>query len=110
MEHNRHGQGAMRLPAPTAATEAVIDAIAVARLTRLVQEDDVWPMPEVRSWWMAKAGGSRFADLIHCPWCLSTWVAVLVVVLRIKYPRAWPWIARVLVGSAAAGHLAHLAE
>lgn len=101
---------AVKLPVLTSAPEAVIDAVAVARLTRLVQEDDVWPMPEVRAWWLTRVGDSRLADLVSCPWCLSPYVAALVVALRIRFPLAWPWVARALVGSAVTGHLAQLAH
>lgn len=98
----------MRFPAPPSATETVIDAIAVARLVRLLQEDDVWPMPELRDVAMRKAGDSRWADLAQCPFCLGVWVAALVVVLRIRFPRIWPYVARILGGSSAAGYLSQL--
>jgi hypothetical protein len=100
----------MRLRKPTSATEAVIDAIAVYRLVRLVQEDDVWPFLELRNWWMTKFENSRLADLVKCPFCLGLHMAVIVAVARHKWPRGWPWIARILVGSATAGHLAHLSS
>lgn len=100
----------MKLATPTSATEAVIDAIAVARLTRLLQQDDVWPLPELRSVAMANAGDTRWADLVHCVWCLSVWVSCGVIVARHLFPREWPWVARALAGSAVAGHLAQLAE
>jgi hypothetical protein len=92
----------------TSATETVVDALAVHRLTRLVQDDEVWPMPELREAYLRRVGESRWADLASCPWCLSWWIAVLVVVVRHRWPRAWPWIARALAGSAVAGHLAQL--
>jgi uncharacterized protein DUF1360 len=98
----------VRPPAPTSATEAVIDAIAVHRLTKLLQDDDVWPLPELREAALARLGDSRAADLLTCPFCLGMWIAGLVVVLRVRFPGAWPWIARVLTGSAVAGHLGAL--
>lgn len=92
------------------ATETVVDALAVARLTRLWQEDDVWPMPELRSAFLARVGDSRLADLEACPFCASVWVAALVALARWRWPRAWPIIARIAVGSAVAGHLAELGD
>ena len=100
----------MRLPVPTSATEAVIDTLAVHRLTKLLQDDEVWPLPELREAVLARLGDSRWADLLTCPYCLGMWMAGLVVVLRIRFPLTWPWIARVLAGSAAAGHLAALEQ
>jgi hypothetical protein len=88
------------------ATEMLVDALAVHRLTRLVQDDEVWPMPELREAYLRRVGDSRWADLASCPWCLSMWFAAAVVLARHRWPRAWPWIARVLASSAVAGHLA----
>lgn len=98
----------MILTRPTSATETIIDAVTVARLVRLIQQDDVWPMLELRHWWLARTGDTRWADLALCPFCLGTHVAALVALARYRWPNSWPWIARVLVGSAVAGHLAQL--
>lgn len=92
------------------ATETAVDALAVARLTRLVQDDEVWPMPELREAFLAKVGDSRWADLESCPWCLSIHMAGLVAVLRWRFPRAWSVAARVLAGSQVTGTLAGLDE
>lgn len=100
----------MKLPKPTSATEAVIDMVAVHRLTKLVQDDEVWPMPELREWYLAKVGDSRWADLASCPFCLSMWLAAAVSIARLCWPRSWSLMSRVLAGSAVAGHLAHLAD
>lgn len=90
--------------------EVVVDAVAVHRLTHLLQRDEVWPVRELRERFEAWAGESRWADLSTCPWCLSMHVAAVVAVARRVFPRAWPVVARVLVSSAVAGHLAHLAD
>lgn len=88
--------------------ETVIDALAVARLTRLFQEDDVWPVLEIRKAYLAEAGDSRWADLVECPFCLGIWIAAGVVAARYLWPRGWPIVARILAGSAVAGHLGQL--
>ncbi len=88
------------------ATETAVDVLAVARLTKLWQDDEVWPMPELRAAFLAKAGDSRWADLESCPWCASVWLAAVVALLRWRFPRAWPILARVLAASAVTGHLA----
>lgn len=98
---------ARRLPSPT---ETVIDIVSVARLVRLLQQDDVWPIMEVRQWFLAKTGKSRISDLMTCPFCLGMWFGGLVVVLRLRFPQQWPLIARVLAGSEMAGHLAGLSD
>jgi hypothetical protein len=92
------------------ATETVVDFLAVARLTRLAQDDEVWPLPELRAAFLAKVGDSRWADLTSCPWCASFHLAAVVALLRWRYPRAWSVLARVLAGSAVTGHLAELSN
>lgn len=93
----------MNAPSPA---EALIDALAVARLTRLVQQDTVPPVLEVRERLLARYSDRRWVDLLDCPWCLSMWIAAAVAVARWRFPRAWPWVARVLAGSAVVGQLA----
>ncbi len=91
--------------APTNTLEALLDALAVDRLTRLVQDDDV-PFGPPRELLLDLGGDRKATELLTCPWCLSVWIAAAVVLARHRWPRAWPWIARALGGSAVAGHLA----
>ncbi|SHL47750.1 Protein of unknown function [Pseudonocardia thermophila] len=90
------------------ATETLVDALAVARLTRLLQHDEVWPVRELRERFERWAGDTRWADLASCEWCLSIWVAAGVAVARRRMPRLWPIVARVLVGSAVTGYVERL--
>lgn len=90
------------------ATETAVDVLAVARLTKLVQDDEVYPLPELRAAFLARVGDSRLADLESCPFCASMWLAGLVALLRWRFPRAWPRIARVLAGSQVTGQLAQM--
>lgn len=98
----------MKLPRLPSATETVVDFLAVARLTRLVQQDTVWPMPEIRDAVMNRHSDRRWAEVLDCAWCGSMWVAGAVALARRMFPRAWPVASRVLAGSAVAGHLAEL--
>ncbi len=88
------------------ATETVVDMLAVARLTKLWQDDEVWPMPELRAAFLVKVGDSRWADLESCVWCGSMWVGVGVAIARHRFPRGWAVLARVLAASQTAGVLA----
>lgn len=92
------------------ATETVVDMVAVHRLTHLLQQDTVPPIYEAREWLLDRYSDRRAASLLDCPWCLSPYLAVLVALARWRFPRAWPVAARVLAGSAVAGHLAALAD
>ena len=89
------------------ATETAVDALAVARLTRLVQDDDV-PFGPTREWVLDVFGEAKPAELLTCPWCLSIHMAGLVALLRWRFPRAWPIAARILAGSQVTGTLASL--
>lgn len=90
--------------------DVAVDTLAVYRIVRLLQRDEVWPIRETRDLYLDVAGGSRWADLADCPWCLSMWVAAAVAFARARWPRAWGVVARILAGSAVAGHLAHLED
>lgn len=85
-------------------TELAVDALAVARLTRLLQHDEVWPVREAREAFERWAGDTRWADLTSCPWCLSVHLGVLVAAARRLFPRAWPYAAKVLAASAVTGY------
>lgn len=77
--------------------------LAVYRLTRLVQRDDVWPLPEVRAKIMARYGATRWSALLDCPWCASPWIAAGLLVLRAAAPRLHTALVSVLAASAVAG-------
>jgi len=94
----------------TDAFESLVDAMAVHRLTTLLQNDEVWPVLEAREAFERWAGDTRWADLASCPWCLSIHLGIAVAVARRLFPRAWPVVARVLASSAVAGHLARVAD
>jgi len=85
--------------------ELAVDALAVARLTRLLQHDEVWPVLEAREAFERWAGGTRWADLTSCPWCLSMWLGAGVAGARRLFPRAWPVVGRILAASATTGYL-----
>lgn len=89
-------------------TETAVDVLAAARLTKLIQDDEVYPMPELRAAFLAKVGESRWADLESCPYCLSMWMAAGVAFARWRFPRAWPVMARILAGSQVTGTLSTL--
>lgn len=87
----------------TSAEQALIDAAATARLTRLVVEDRV-PFGPIRDR-LEKRGG-YLGELVSCPWCSSAYCAIFVVFMRRRYPRVWQPVATALAMSYAAGFLA----
>jgi hypothetical protein len=86
------------------------DWLAVYRATRLLQRDDVWPLPEVRAKIMDRYGTSRWSVLLDCPWCLSVWVAAGLLVLRAACPRLHAALVAVLAASAVTGIITHLVD
>ena len=93
--------------------DLVIDALATARITRLLTEDRV-PFGPIRDRILRNAdedsGGlgspSRLAELVTCPWCSSVHVAIFVGIVRWRFPRAWRPVATALAMSYVAGFLA----
>lgn len=83
--------------------DAVLEALAVFRATKLMQQDDLPPLPELREKLMARYGASRWSALLDCPWCLSVWLGLASVGLRHLAPRFWRVGASVLASSAVAG-------
>jgi len=86
----------------------VVDALATARLTRLIVKDEI--TRHVRDAVLDRlepdpAHPSRLAYLIQCPWCASPYVAVAVVAARRFVPRLWGPVAAVLAFSEVTGFL-----
>jgi hypothetical protein len=101
----------------------VIDALAVARLTRLVTSDRItrpfrrraiaatYPNHTVPDGWeefgpsvvLDDPDSPEAAYLLSCSWCSSIWCAGFVVAARCLVPGVWDPIARILAGSQVAG-------
>jgi len=102
-----------------------VDALAAARLTRLLHQDkigaparatiirlayrgrlaDPWKQlgddPEV---WAALDPRPPFwAEMLRCRWCVSVWAGGLVAALRWAVPAVWSPVARALAASQIAG-------
>jgi hypothetical protein len=84
-------------------TRQVAEWLACYRAVRLLQRDEVWPLPEARAEAMRRWGHSRWSVLLDCPWCLSVWVAAALGVLRLACPRLHAALVAVLAASAATG-------
>lgn len=94
-------------------TDDIIDALAVARITRLLTEDRVpvgWLRDRVKREAWKHHDASRathdepyVVELLECPWCMSVWVALAVLFLR-RLP-GWNYLARVLAASYVTGFL-----
>lgn len=117
--------------------EAVFDAGAAYRLTRLLTKDGILNGPRARliAWsygethlprgdhaqvrlqevaWhrqvMDDDAPPKLAELVTCRWCVGMYVAAAVVAARRVAPGVWDPIARALTASAAAALLAGLEQ
>lgn len=88
---------------------AVLAALAVYRLTRLVTADSIWERTRERllTWPDPGFWRRKLRTGVECPWCVSMWLGAAVVVAAYHVPGAWfDGPALVLACSAAAGLLA----
>src|SRR5688500_14758717 len=89
-------------PTGERALEATIDALATARLARLVTEDTILDGPR-DAWLRRHPETTRLGELATCPWCASVWLGAGVVLARRAAPGLWDPIARLLAASQVAG-------
>jgi hypothetical protein len=96
----------------------VLDGLACYRLTRLVVADTITaPLRDrlagqrpavARSMGgerMIVAKRPRVAEFVHCPWCVSPYLAAAVVACQALAAAPWLYVAAVLAFSAIAGLL-----
>lgn len=88
----------------------VLAVLAVARLSRIITTDRIG-LP-IRRWVVSRWGETSLpAYFVHCPWCVSIWIATAVMpaaLLPILIPTQ-PWYMTVIVtllSIPAASHLA----
>jgi hypothetical protein len=67
----------------------IVAALAVARITRLLVDDQLtvsWRQRVVKRF----GADSMPAYLAHCPWCVSMWVAPPFMMISALFP--YPWV------------------
>lgn len=68
----------------------LITVLAVARVTRLINEDEILAGPRK---WLTTRLPDKPAYLIICAWCASFWVAfAAAVLLWVSRGAAWFWV------------------
>lgn len=91
-----------------------VQAAAAYRITRLIQEDQLPPLPALRQRmaWFAVHGDQEstrgriqqeLVYMVNCPWCIGFWVSVAVLLADAVAPRLWRPLATALALSAAVG-------
>lgn len=91
-----------------------VQAAAAYRVTRLLQQDELPPLPALRQRLNQAAANNdpsttkgKIKDellyMFECPWCLGFWVSVAVLAADAVAPRLWRPLATALALSAAVG-------
>ena len=82
-----------------------LDALAAFRITRLLTRDSLPPLRKLRETVLDRSGGSPWAVIVECPWCMGFWVACGVIATHAAIPGLWPWASAPLALSAVIGLL-----
>lgn len=83
----RRGRVALDQPGTLVARQ-LIDAVATARIVRLIQTDSITAPLRSRLLDLAyDHKADRVTELMQCSWCLSVWVGFGLVALRLAAPR-----------------------
>lgn len=88
-----------------------VQAAAAYRITRLIQQDQLPPLPRLRERMNdvltredpPTALQGELIYMVNCPWCLGFWVSVAVLIADAVAPRLWRPLATALALSAAVG-------
>ncbi len=82
--------------------------LAVYRITRLITTDVIANTP--REWIEEHTTPGGYIDeFLHCTWCVSFWIGILVTVLVAVAPGLSPWLLLPWAASAVAGLLSQIA-
>lgn len=87
--------------------EIVLLVLAAYRITRLLIEDVIFDAPREAIWRKFPPETTKIGYLFTCYWCLSLWVAGLVVVLYLLIPVPTLVVAAILAISAVVGMIDH---
>lgn len=88
-------------------TDALIDALATYRATKLVIDDEITADLRERAYSeiarLPKKQAEKLRYLLSCPWCVSVWAAAFIVGLRLFAPNLAKYLNTLLGLSAATG-------
>lgn len=66
----------------------IVATLAVARVTRFLVDDRLSDF--YRRWVVNKWGpDSKPSYLVHCPWCTSIWIALIIMPAAALWPNIW---------------------
>lgn len=76
---------------PTLLAAFAVGVLAVARLTRLVVDDDWPPMVWARRVWDRLTANSAWAVLVECPFCVAPYIAAFSIAWAVLSDLHWTW-------------------
>lgn len=86
--------------------DAVLDGLAVARLTRLITTDTIFDVHRGRlQQWLVAENHDLISEGLLCDWCVAIWVAGAVTAAGVLWPRAWRAARGFLAAAQIAGSL-----
>lgn len=85
----------------------VILSLAVFRVVRLVIEDVILEPLRERTVYKLDPETSKLRDLLECPWCLSFWIGLAVVIAFVFVPDETVWACLPFALSAVVGLIAN---
>ena len=89
--------------------DALADALATYRLTRLITEDEFPPVAHLRERVLERFGPLHWASyLVTCPFCMSVWIGTGVVLARKLARRPWSTLAQALASASLGAFLVQL--
>ena len=68
----------------------VIGSVSVARMTRLVVDDDMPMFMWFREWWITHTNDA-WGILVTCPFCVSVWLAAADTAWAFGSDLHWTW-------------------
>jgi hypothetical protein len=75
----------------TLVAATVVGIVAVARLTRLVVDDDWPPMVWFRRKWDRVTENSNWSVLVECPFCVAPYFAAAAIGWAVLSDLHWSW-------------------
>jgi hypothetical protein len=70
----------------------LVGVLAVARVTRLIVDDDWPPIVWLREWYVVDlCKGNKWGELVGCSFCMSTWVGLPWLLAAWASGLAWWW-------------------
>ena len=88
-------------------TEALVDALATYRATKLVIDDEITADLRERAYTeigrLPKKQAEKLRYLLSCPWCVSIWAGAFILGLRLVAPNLARYLSGLLAASAATG-------